>query len=100
MQKTYVVKAKLWLYPSKAGSWHFVTLPKKTTKDINFYFAHRKRGWGSLPVVVTLGKTNWKTSIFPDKKEGSYILPLKADVRKSEGVKKGDMVPFSMEINV
>lgn len=67
MEKVFKVKARVWLYPGMAG-WHFVTLPKKTAEEIDFFFSHAKKGWGSLPVNVTIGKTSWKTSIFPDKK--------------------------------
>ena len=97
MEKTYKIKAKVWLYPGDVP-WHMVTLPKVTAKDIDFYFDHAKRGWGSLPVLVTKGKTSWKTSIFPEKKTGSYLLPLKAEVRKKEVIKAGDSISFSLDI--
>lgn len=97
MTKTFTISAKVWLYPGMAG-WHFITLPKKTAEEINFYFAHVKRGWGSLPVLATIGKTTWKTSIFPDKKIGSYLLPLKAEVRKKESLHDGDTTTLSLEI--
>jgi Domain of unknown function (DUF1905) len=93
----YKMKSEVWLYPGMAG-WHFVSVPKKDGKDIKKRFGKKQRGWGSLPVVVTLGKTIWKTSIFPDKHSGSYLLPLKALVRKNEGVLSGDKVSFSLEI--
>ena len=80
------------------AGWHFLSVPKKDSEDIKKRFGKKQRGWGSLPVVVTLGKTVWKTSIFPDKKSGSYLLPLKADVRKKEGIFSGDKVSFSIEI--
>jgi len=97
MKKVYSIKAKVWLYPGDTP-WHFVTLPKKTAKNIDFYFSLVKRGWGSLPVIVTVGKTSWKTSIFPDKKAKSYLLPLKAEVRKKEAIKAGDGIAFSLKI--
>lgn len=63
---------------------------------------HQKRYLGrhnfDVIVVVTLGKTSWKTSIFPDKHSGSYLLPLKALVRKKEGIFSGDKVSFSIQI--
>lgn len=99
MTKIFKAKGKIWLYPGMAG-WHFVTLPKNTSKDIDFYFSDFKRGWGSLPVLVTVGKTSWKTSIFPDKKIGSYILPLKKEVRKAESIGVGDNINFTLEIIV
>lgn len=97
MKKIYKITAKVWLYPGMAG-WHFVTIPKSVAKNIKFYFSTVKRGWGSLPVDVTIGKTTWKTSIFPDKKSDSYLLPLKAQVRKQESIKKRDSTKLSLEI--
>lgn len=91
------MRGKVWLYPGMAG-WHFLTLPKKQADGIRTRFAAVKRGWGSLPVRATIGKTRWNTSIFPDKKSGSYVFPLKADVRKKEQITAGDVVAFTIEI--
>ena len=55
-----------------------------------------RRGWGSVRVLVTLGSSTWNTSIFPDKRSGTYILPLKASVRRTEGVFDGDVVTFTI----
>lgn len=63
-------------------------------------FAKNSRGFGSLPVEVTIGKTVWKTSIFPEKTSGSYILPVKAMVRKAEKIEAGDEIEFSVTINI
>jgi hypothetical protein len=97
MTKKFAVTAKVWIYPGMVG-WHFVTIPVEITKDIDFYFSQSKKGWGSLPVQVSLGKIDWKTSIFPDKKSASYLLPLKAEVRKKEHLQEGDTISFSLEI--
>lgn len=95
----YKIREKVWLYPG-ATPWHFVSVPKKQSESITKKFGALKKGWGSLPVLVTLGKTSWKTSIFPEKKTGEYLLPLKAEVRKKEGVMNGDIINFVIEINV
>ena len=50
-----------------------------------------KRGWGSLRVAARIGETMWRTSIFPGN-DASWLLPVKADVRKAEGVAEGDTV--------
>ena len=71
----YNLKAKVWIYPG-AGGWHFVSVPKKTSKEIKKLFGMMAGGWGSLPVVVAISKTSWKTSIFPDNKSGTYLLPF------------------------
>jgi hypothetical protein len=93
----YKFTARIWLYPGLAG-WHFITVPKSISEDITHNFADKKRGWGSLPVMVSIGKTSWRTSIFPDTKIGSYLLPLKADVRKREKIHADDTIELQLEI--
>lgn len=90
--KRYKVHNKVWLYPGLAG-WHFVYVDKKQSAEIKKLQTGLRRGFGSVPVEVTIGKTVWKTSIFPSK-EGAYLLPLKSSVRKAEGIYDGDSITF------
>ncbi len=92
------MKARVWLYPGKSG-WHFCTLPKKESGKIKENSGEKIRGWGSIPVKATIGKTSWETSIFRDKKSQSYLLPLKSEVREKEKIKAGDKINFVLEIN-
>ena len=96
-KQMYRIKAKVWLY-SGIADWHFVTVPVTTSKQIKKRHGLAARGWGSLRVNVTLGKSQWKTSVFPDKKANAYVLPLKADIRAKEGVKAGKTISFSLHI--
>jgi hypothetical protein len=91
------MRAKVWLYQGNGG-WHFLTLPKKESNAIKSAFGFLKRGWGSLPVNVTIGSTKWKTPIFPDKKHDAYLLPIKSDVRRKESIEAGKDISFSVEI--
>jgi len=95
--KTYTVTARVWLYPGDAP-WHFVSIPPDISEDIDFYFAHVKRGFGSLRVNVTIGATTWQTSIFPDKSQGTYMLPLKAKARKLESIHEGNTITLTVEV--
>ena len=94
----YKIKATVWLYPGATAAWHFVTIPRKESDDIKERFGKHAKGWGSLPVKATIGKTTWTTSIFPDKKAGAYLLPLKASVRDKERIRKGDQVTVALNI--
>ncbi|MDA2979663.1 MAG: DUF1905 domain-containing protein, partial [Actinomycetota bacterium] len=47
-------------------------------------------GFGSVRVTVRMGRTEWKTSLFPDKDSQSYLLPIKKAVRVAENVDLGD----------
>jgi hypothetical protein len=80
------------------SSWHFVALPKSRFKAIRTGTAGLEAAWGSLRVKATIGKTSWATSIFPDKKRGTYLLPVKAEVRKREGIEQGDAVSVELEL--
>lgn len=97
MTDTYSFTAVIWLYPGMAA-WHFVSVPKELSEELTDRYAHQKRGWGSLKVEVTLGETSWKTSIFPDKKTSTYLLPLKKDIRTKVRVKAGDTVVCTLTI--
>ena len=57
-------------------------------------------GWGSLRVTATIGGTTWRTSVFPDAKSGAFVLPLKAEVRRREGIGAGDRVAVAVEIEL
>jgi hypothetical protein len=99
--KQYTMRSKVWLYPGPpagGGAWHFVNVDKKKSREIKKKYGMGRRGFGSVPVSVTIGKTSWRTSIFPDKKSGTYVLPLKAEVRKKEGIGRDDTIKFSIEI--
>ncbi len=93
----FKLKSKVWVYPGMSA-WRFVNLPQKDSALIKKLFNGLTRGFGSLPVMVTVGQTSWKTSIFPDKKAGAYLLPLKSEVRKKEKILDNQMLSFKLEI--
>ena len=90
------VKEKVWLYPGKA-TWHFVTIQKKDGEFLKEGYMWPRRGFGAIPVNVTVGKTSWKTSIFPDK-NGTFLLPLKKPVRDSENITLGSEIKIMLEV--
>ena len=53
---------------------------------------------GVIPVNVQIGKTEFQTSLIP--KDGLYLVPLKASVRKAEHLEKGDHVTVRLEIHL
>src|SRR3989344_4513748 len=98
MAAKYQVKGKVWLWPGDVSAWHFVQVDKKTSERIREKHANVRRGFGSVRVEAAIGKTTWKTSIFPDKRSGTYLLPLKASVRRAEAISEGDTIAFTLEI--
>ncbi len=98
MKNKYTFVAEMWLYPGMAGNWHFVSLPTKEGIYIKKTFSALSPGWGSLRVEAQVGKTKWKTSIFPDKKRGTYLLPVKSAVRKFEDIHAGDKFKITLSL--
>jgi hypothetical protein len=92
----YEIKSKLWLYPGDGG-WHFVTISNADVVAIKDHYNPIKRGWGSIPVEVTIGSTTWETSLFPGK-DGTYLLPIKATVRQKEKIISGDTVELYLRV--
>lgn len=93
----YSFKGKIWKYPG-SGGWHFVTLPKTLSSKIRKSYSGFTRGWGSIRVETTIGLSKWKTSIFPDSKSKSFLLPVKAAVRKKENLKGSQSVKIRLDL--
>ncbi len=89
--------AKLFRWVGDKAAWHFVTVPKNISAKISKAVPH-KRGWGSVPVAVLIGKTRFNTSVFPDSKAGTYLLRIKVSVRRAEGLEEGDSATIHIEI--
>ena len=75
----------------------FVAVPKEPSSDIKEISAMVTYGWGVIPVHVRIGKTEWKTSLFP--KDGRYLVPIKMSVQKSENLEVGDSVTIHLEVS-
>lgn len=89
--------APLWRHPGADG-WHFVSVPPETSADVTDLSAGIRRGFGSVRVRVTVGATTWRTSIFPDRRTATYLLPVKRAVREAEGLTVEGDVPVLMDL--
>jgi hypothetical protein len=87
--QTFTFAAELWRHSGPAP-WHFLTLPEDVADEICDVAAPRP--FGTVRAEVTVGSTTWSTSLFADRKLGSYVLPVKAEVRKAADLAAGDTV--------
>ena len=86
---------KIWFWKGPAP-WYFVTVPAEQSGDLRDISGAVTYGWGMIPVNARIGKTEWKTSLFP--KNDAYIVPIKASVRKAERLDEGDDVTIRLEV--
>jgi hypothetical protein len=96
---TYTFSAEGWEWISRA-SWFFVNLPEAQADDIEERFGRHAAGFGSVRVDVTIGSTNWQTSIFPSAENGTYVLPLKKAVRVAERLEPGGSADVQLRVIV
>ena len=89
--------AELWPYEGEAA-WWFLTVPVDVSDDLRERTEGLRRGFGSVRVQVTIGGTSWSTSVFPDSKQGTYVLPVKKAVRVREELEEGDQVDVALEL--
>lgn len=86
---------KIWFWRGPAP-WYFVSVPAQQCRDLKAISGAVTYGWGMIPVQVRIGKTVYRTSLWP--KDDSYIVPIKASVRKAEGLEEGDTVTLWLEV--
>ncbi len=76
----------------------FVAVPDKQSREIKSVSNLVTYGWGVIPVHARIGKTEWKTSLFP--KNGRYLVPIKVMVQKAENIDVGDKVTIKLEVSL
>jgi hypothetical protein len=88
-------RGELWFWRGPAP-WHFVTVPEEECAALGATATAVSYGWGMIPVSARIGGTAWTTSLFP--KDGRYLVPVKAAVRRAEGLEVGDGVTVRLTV--
>jgi hypothetical protein len=89
-------RAKVW-YWRGPSPFYFVSTPAEVSTDIYAIASHFSYGWGAIPAVITIGDTEFSTSIFP--RNGEYIVPLKKAVRQKENIDVDDEIAIHIDIS-
>lgn len=84
----YAFSAKAYHHSTSADmiGWTMVSLPKEISMEIRDNFKYLEQGWGRMKVTAKVGGSEWQTAIWFDTKQDTYLLPLKAAVRKKENI--------------
>lgn len=77
--------------------YHFVSVPDDECAELQEAAAFVTYGWGMIPVTVTIGETEWTTSLWP--KDGGYVVPLKDRIRRAEGIELDDVVSVRLYVD-
>ena len=82
-----------WRGPSP---FYFVPIPEGSSKKIKAMAAQLTYGWGVIPVLGKIGKTDFSTALIP--KDGLYYLPIKNAVRFAEELDVGSEISVSISV--
>jgi hypothetical protein len=74
----------------------YAPLPKAEAAEIRAVAKRVTYGWGVIPVEATIGGVAFTTSLFP--RDDTYLLPIKAAVRKKTNVTVGDTIAIDMMV--
>lgn len=95
----YEFTAKVWTYFNGKSTYYLASMPARIGAAIRSMQQGRpRRGWGSVPVHITIGQTSWKSSIFPESESKSYLFLLNAKVRKAEAIKENSRITVSISL--
>jgi Domain of unknown function (DUF1905) len=89
-------RGEIWFWRGPAP-WHFITVPDDESRKLEATSRLVTYGWGMIPVCAQIGTTGWTTSLYP--KDGRYIVPVKAHVRKAERLEVGDTVTVRLTVD-
>lgn len=82
-----------WRGPSP---FFFVPVPPPYGAELRRIARAVTYGWGMIPVVATIGGFSFTTSLFP--KDDTYLVPLKAAVRRKTEVTAGDVIAVELAV--
>ena len=94
---TYTFSSVIWQHGAPGG-WHFVSLPEELATEIRTHLKWQEEGWGRLKASAKVGNSSWDTAIWFDTKKKTYILPLKAAIRKKEKLAADDYVEIVLQV--
>lgn len=75
---------------------HFVRVPDDVSDEIADEARRVSYGWGMIPATLSIGATTWYTALWP--KDDGYVIPLKAAVRRAEGLELGDVAEVTLRL--
>jgi hypothetical protein len=83
----YNFSAKVW-----HNTWYFISLPEAISSEIRAHLKWQEEGWGRLKVTAKIGNSQWETAIWFDTNRKTYLLPIKAEIRRKEKIESEEEV--------
>ena len=79
-------------------AWHWVELSPEVSELVEQFSGGARGGWRSIKVDAQVGSTRWSTSLFESTDGDSFLLPVKATVRRAESIDAGDDITVTLRL--
>lgn len=93
VQFRFETKVIRWRGPAP---FFFAAVPPDCATELRQIMQLVTYGWGMIPVEAAIDGVVFRTSLFP--KDETYLLPLKADVRRKSNITAGDLISVDMTV--
>ena len=84
------------IYWRGPAPFHFIRVPEAECELIRDAAGFVSYGWGMIPVTARIGGVSWRTSMWP--RDGGYLLPVKAEVRRRTDLQLNDAAVVELHI--
>lgn len=86
------------------GTYHLVTFAGEDAEALTTHAVLQKlefghtRGFGSIKLTARIGTTEWRTSVFPQKKSKEWVLLISKKVMRAEDLGAGDRIEVILSL--
>ena len=77
--------AELLQSGSPPGAWVMLAVPFEQADAIDDVTHGARHGFGSVRIEARIGTTTWRTSLFPDRRRGSFVMGVSAPCGRPKG---------------
>jgi len=99
------VTTPLWRWQSATApaAWYFLTIEGDAADAVRVaamtgQWLDGRRGFGSARVEARIGDSIWKTSVFPHRESGGWLLPVKSAIRRAERLVEDEAVTVTVSL--
>ncbi len=95
---TYQFTSELFVWSGGQANWYFIRMPVAQSRELREQMDGLTNGFGSIRVEATIEESTWRTSVFPESTTGSYLLPVKKQIRKAAEIEDGDTLEVLLTV--
>ena len=104
MSETVTTTLPLQRWQGDRGTYHLVTFSGDEAEALTTHALLQKlefgraRGFGSIKLTARIGETEWRTSVFPQRKSSEWVLLVSKKVMRAEDIGAGDAIEVTLSL--